>query len=204
MGGSIVKQASRGVVAVVVGLLAGTAHADTVHLLGGTSIEGKASRHGDKVVIEIEAGEIAVSVDEVERIDAGSSVVQRFEAMRAKVSERDLRGLISLANFCRDNEMKDRERVLLMRVVELAPDHGEARARLGYVRSDAGWVKREEHARQQALVMHDVRSIQREQADVAPAAPRPRASAKRAADKPAAPGADDMTALATDPLVHVR
>jgi hypothetical protein len=138
-------------------LLPGTVYADQVHLVGGSTIEGKASRKGDKVVIEIESGQIALSASEVAAIEPGPSPVQRFEAMHAKIGARDAGALLALANFCRDHDMKERERLLLLRILDLTPENPEVRARLGYVKSDAGWVKREQQLRDQGLVHYDGR-----------------------------------------------
>lgn len=148
---------SRIPVAFILCLLPGTVYADQVHLVGGSTIEGKASRKGDKVVIEIESGEIALSASEVAAIEPGPSPVQRFEAMHAKVGARDARALLVLANFCRDHDMKERERLLLLRLLELTPEQPEVRARLGYVKTDAGWVKREQQLRDQGFVHYDGR-----------------------------------------------
>src|SRR4051812_18787812 len=97
-GDMVFKQAGRGVVVVLLGVMGGTAHADQVVLVGGSTIEGKASRRGDKVVIVVDAGAIAIAASEVERIDSGSSVVQRYETLRAKVGDRDVNGLMQVAN----------------------------------------------------------------------------------------------------------
>lgn len=192
----------------MVGLLAATAHADQVRLVGGSSIEGKATRRGDKIVIEVESGEISLSVDDVERIDPSVSIVQRFESMRAKVGDRDVRGLMTLANFCRDNDMKDRERQLLQRVIEVAPEQGEARARLGYVRSDAGWIKREEQLAQQQMGNQE-RFVPRSLAGEVKRQPATRPAPAARDEAPAQAGDDDMTAQHSthgglDPLRNVR
>jgi hypothetical protein len=193
--GEIVSISSRIPVAFILCLLPGTAFADQVHLVGGSMIEGKASRKGDKVVIEIESGEIALSASEVEAIEPGPSPVQRFEAMHAKVGARDARALLALANFCRDHDMKERERLLLLRVVDLTPENPEVRARLGYVKSDAGWVKREQQLRDRGLVQYDGRWAPRAQpwAEQGPTAP-PAAKRAKPDSKPVVQAEGDMTA----------
>ncbi len=145
-------------------LLAGSqARADKVHLVGGTVIEGKAVRQGDKVVVELEAGEMSLPASEVERIEPSESVVQHFEAQYAKLRPGDVKGLLTLADYCRDHQMRDRERQMLLKVVEVSPDHAEARARLGYVHTDAGWVTREDQMRAQGMVLHEGQWVTRAQ-----------------------------------------
>jgi hypothetical protein len=144
-------------------LLASQARADRVHLVGGSVIEGKASRDGDKVVVELESGQVTLPAESVARIEQGTSAVQRFEERYAKLAAGDIKGLMALADFCRDHEMRDRERQLLLKVIETSPDHAEARARLGYVRTNAGWVTREDQMRAQGMVQHEGQWVTREQ-----------------------------------------
>ncbi|HEX7481155.1 MAG TPA: hypothetical protein VF331_25355 [Polyangiales bacterium] len=145
-------------------LCASQVRADQVHLTTGTVIEGKATRHGDKVVVELESGEISLSADTVERIEQGESDVQRFDAQLAKLATGDLKGRLALANFCRDHGMLDRERQLLQQIIDVWPDHAEARARLGYVHTDAGWIKREQQLREQGMVKQQGQWVTQQQA----------------------------------------
>jgi hypothetical protein len=137
------------------------AHADRIHLVGGTIIEGKATRQGDKVVVEVESGELALPADEVKRIEIAESDVQRADAMYGKLAPRDVEGLIAFANFCRDHGMGSREQMALERVIDVAPDHAQARARLGYVRANGAWIKREAQMREQGMVEYEGKWITR-------------------------------------------
>jgi len=49
-------------------------------------------------------------------------------------------GQLMLANWCRDRGLRERERAHLAQVVELAPDHAEARRRLGFRRVGLDWI----------------------------------------------------------------
>ena len=49
-------------------------------------------------------------------------------------------GQLELADWCARKKLHDRERVHLLRVCELAPDHVMARQRLGFVRVGRDWV----------------------------------------------------------------
>ena len=151
-------------VAAVLLAVAAPVHADRVHLQGGNVIEGKATQHGDTVTVEIDAGAITLPRDSVVKIERAESPVQRFEARYAALAPGDVQGLLELADYCRDHGMPARERELLQKVVEHAPDHAQARARLGYVRSGTAWVTREEHMRAQGMVQHQGQWVTREQA----------------------------------------
>ena len=146
----------------LIGVFAGAAHADKVHLVEGAVIEGKVTRQGNKVVIELESGKLTLPADAVERIEDGKSAVERFEQLEAEQSQRGVAGLMVLADFCRDHEMRAREQAMLEKVIEAQPEHAEARARLGYVKTEAGWMKREEQLRAQGFVKDDGEYIARE------------------------------------------
>jgi hypothetical protein len=143
---------------------AASAHADQVHLVGGSQLEGKATRQGDKVVIETESGQIALSADSVERIERGQSPVQRYEALEGKLQPGDVKGRLALADFCRDNGMNAREKTLLREVIALDPDEAQARARLGYVKTPAGWITQDEQMRAQGYVRKDGQWVSPERA----------------------------------------
>jgi hypothetical protein len=144
-------------VTILVGLLlAGfvpvIAHADKVHLSGGAVLEGKVSRVGDKVLVEVEAGTLSVDARSVVRIEQATSSVETFLARRAALAGGDIAGRLALADYCRAHELFTRERELLREVIAIQPDHAQARARLGYVRVDHGWLTRDEQLAAQGLI----------------------------------------------------
>ena len=142
--------------------LASHASADRVHLVSGSVIEGHAVRQGDKVVVQVESGEVALPADAVERIESGPSDVQRVEGMYAKLRPGDVQGLLRLANYCRDHDMPSLEHRMLERVIDVAADNPEARERLGYVRTPSGWVKHEDQLRAQGMVQYEGQWMPRE------------------------------------------
>jgi hypothetical protein len=142
---------------------ASLARADQIVLVSGTVLEGKATRDGGKVVIETDSGEIALPADMVKRIDAGSSGVQEFEAKLARLAPNDVRGLLALADYCRDHDMPAREKEALQRILEVDPDHAEARARLGYVKTPSGWMTRDEQMEARGFVKYEGQWITHDQ-----------------------------------------
>lgn len=144
-------------------LAVGVARADRVHLTDGAVIEGKATRQGDKVVIELESGLITLAASDVAKVESSKSAIQRFEELEAEHAKRGVAGLMFLADYCRDHELRARERTLLEKVIELQPDHEAARARLGFVKGEAGWITRAEQARAQGLVLEGGVFITREE-----------------------------------------
>jgi hypothetical protein len=153
-----------GLVMVCVYVLAATARADQVHLVGGAQLEGKVTRHGDKIVVEMESGQITLSADGVERIDRGQSSVQHVEELISKLKPGDIQARLSLADYCRDHDMQAREKALLREVLELDTNQAQARARLGYVKAASGWITRDEQLRAQGFVRHDGQWVTQERA----------------------------------------
>jgi hypothetical protein len=138
--------------------------ADEIHLVGGTQLDGKATRHGDKVIVEMESVQIVLSADSVERIDHKESTVQHYEALESKLQPGDVQGRLSLADFCRAHDMAAREKTLLREVIELDPNQAQARARLGFVKGPSGWITHDEQMRAQGFVQRDGQWVSPERA----------------------------------------
>jgi hypothetical protein len=139
--------------------ISGVAKADRTYLVGGTVLEGKAKRVGQKVVVEIESGEISLPASAVERIEKGESTVSRFDARYAALRPGDTKARLDLADYCRDHDMRAREHRLLLEVLEIDESNAAARARLGYVKTEAGWATQAEVMRAKGLVLHEGRWV---------------------------------------------
>ncbi|HVU04362.1 MAG TPA: hypothetical protein VHE30_21540 [Polyangiaceae bacterium] len=148
-------------VGTLVAVLAGAvpARADRVVLTGGTVLEGKASRSGDRVVVEVEAGTVTLPAAAVQKVEKSESPVDTFVQRYAALKPKDVSARLSLADYCRDHGMRGRERTLLAEVLELDTDNAIARGRLGYVKTPSGWVTEVEAMRAKGLVPHDGRFI---------------------------------------------
>jgi len=138
---------------------AGSARADRTVLTSGDVIEGKVTRKGDRVVIEVESGTIALPAESVARVEKSDSLVAEFEARYKALRPGDASGRLTLANYCRDHDMKSREQQMLREVIELDPNNGAARTRLGYVKTDGGWVTEADANRAKGLVLHEGRWV---------------------------------------------
>jgi hypothetical protein len=96
----------------------------------------------------MEAGEIRLPADSVQRIKKSQASDDVAQRRRAALAPRDVRGRIELAAYCREHDLRATERTLLEEVIAIEPNQAEARRLLGYVRTDHGWVDRS--AQQQA------------------------------------------------------
>jgi hypothetical protein len=131
-------------------LVSVTAHADKVHLHSGSVLEGKVTREGDKVVVQLESGTIRLDAASVVRIESAVTPLEQITRLRAALPAEAIGERIELANKCREAELVRCERELLEEVIARAPEHAEARVRLGYVRSEGAWISRDEQAQKQA------------------------------------------------------
>jgi hypothetical protein len=160
------------------------AHADKVHLRSGSVLEGKVKREGDKIVVLLESGSIRLDADSVLRIEKAVTPLEEITQLRAKLADDAISERIELANRCREAELARCERQLLEEVIARDANHAEARARLGYVRVEDGWIKRAEltarneerekvaraadqRALAQAQIERDTAELSRKQAELA-------------------------------------
>ncbi len=139
--------------------LSAAARADRVVLVGGTVLEGKTTTKNGKVVVQTESGEVAVPADSVSRIEKSES--NGFEARYAALQPGDVQGRLDLADYCRSRDMRARERKLLLEVIDLDKDNQKARARLGHVKTDAGWMTEDEAMHAKGFVKQDGRWMSR-------------------------------------------
>lgn len=137
------------------------ARADRTYLVGGTVIDGKATTKNGKVVIQTESGEIAVPAESVARVERGDRAVSHFDARYAALRPGDVQGRLELADYCRAHDMRARERKLLLEVIAIDRDNETARARLGYVKTECGWLTQEEAMQTKGLVREDGRWVSR-------------------------------------------
>ncbi len=123
------------------------ARADKVYLHSGSVLEGEATREGDKLVVQLESGSIRLPANSVLRVEQAPTPLAEITRLRAKLVENAIEERIALADRCRAAQLTRCERQLLEEVIARAPDHADARARLGYVRGEGGgWIARRELA----------------------------------------------------------
>jgi hypothetical protein len=132
-------------------VFSGAARADTIELAGGRVIEGEASLEGDKVHVLLESGRVSFAQSEVVRIEEGKTPLQEVRQREVLLAPRDAAGLLRLADYCREHDLRDKERELLGRLLAIDEDHAEARRRLGFVRRGDRWVPRDELSRDEQL-----------------------------------------------------
>ena len=83
--------------------------------------------------------------DVVERAKS-DPLLSEYVAKRSATQE-TIADQMKLATWCRQKGLPEQQRVHLTKVLELAPDHAEARSSLGFRKVDGQWLDREEMVR---------------------------------------------------------
>lgn len=135
----------RAVAVLSVVALTSAAAADEIQLANGRRLEGRAERVGDEVVVRAAGGEIRLPAREVLKITPGATKDDLYRERLAKLDAKDAAQQVALADWCRDQGLRDREREHLKAVLGIDPDHAAARARLGFVRDGDRWVTSDEY-----------------------------------------------------------
>lgn len=125
---------------VIANIASSTARADKVHLVSGAVLEGRVTEQGDKIVVAMESGTVSLAKTAVERLELRRAPQDELAERRAALRADDVAGRIVLANFCRAHDLASSARELLREIIALVPDHAEAHARLGEVKTKDGWV----------------------------------------------------------------
>ncbi len=134
------------------GLLPG----DVVYLKGGGYFTGRiVGQSEERIVIDIGDGTIGFSADRVEKIEKGPSPLDEFEAQASKLTPQDVNGWRSLAQWAAMKGLQRQSRLAYEKVLAIAPDDGEARRALGFVRLDGRWVTEEESYRARGFVKYE-------------------------------------------------
>jgi len=118
------------------------ATADEVKLKNGRTLTGIA-RHEEpnRVVVETRFGDIRVPETEVQAIEPGRSDLHEYkERLDALGGCPSAQQLFELAQWAEERGLTRYVNGLLMQVLQLEPDHAEARALLGYVRWEGNWM----------------------------------------------------------------
>ncbi|MGL4512320.1 MAG: hypothetical protein ACRCT8_04460 [Lacipirellulaceae bacterium] len=138
-------------------LLGGASRADVVELTSGGRVEGSVvtdpERSRNELVIENPWGRVVVPRTAAAKITTRSPAEVEYERRAPTVSD-TVESQLALARWCRDNGLAEQVRTHLARVVELDPEHAEARKQLGHQQVGGRWMSRDEVLAARGLVRH--------------------------------------------------
>lgn len=144
--------------------------ADVVHLKNGGQVEGRVldddrSPPGPYVVETASGGRITLERSQVDRIDRQSELDEQYQ-QRARAAPDTVEAHWRLAQWCRKNILRDAYERHLERIVELNPQHAEARRLLGYRQVQGRWLTRDELMAARGMVLHRGRYRTRQEIDL--------------------------------------
>ena len=136
--------------AFAVGMLgfAGTvARADVFQLHSGGQVRGELlnpdqSPRSAYIIKTASGGQIEIAAEQVKKVEHQSPAEMKYDAIRATYPD-TAKGQYELAEWCRVNRLPKQRRLHLMRVIELDPDHKDARHGLGYSQIQGRWITQE-------------------------------------------------------------
>lgn len=136
----------------------GLVRADLVRLKNGGELRGQVDRRSGptspEVTIESLTGAvIVVEREHVQFVTRRPLIVEEYETRSRKATE-TVESQWALAEWCRQNALKSQRENHLTRVVELDPNHEEARKALGHIQHDGEWTTRDELMASQGYVRH--------------------------------------------------
>ncbi|MFO7902137.1 MAG: HEAT repeat domain-containing protein [Planctomycetota bacterium] len=99
-------------------------------------------------------GHLTLAADQVERVVVKSKIRRQYEAALPRVPD-TVEGHWDMAERCREAGLDAEREFHLGRILELSPDHSEARHALGYSRVQGNWVKQDEWHQKQGYVRHE-------------------------------------------------
>lgn len=133
------------------------APAEVLVLVHGGRLEGELVNPDETprktYVIRLSAGgQISLEAAQVKDVIATRPEMAEYEKVRSKYPD-TAEGQWALAEWCKEHRLEPQRKALLERVIQLDPEHKQARALLGYTKhSDAKWYTVEEWKRKQGYV----------------------------------------------------
>lgn len=137
---------------------------DVIKLKNGGEIRGQMNRsqaatgEGPLEIVSLSGIRMLVSRDDVLLFSFRSMKTEEYET-RAKNAPATVEAQWEMYDWCRKNQFRDEAQVHLERVVEIDPNHAEARKLLDHVLHKGQWMPREEMMRQQGYVKYKHRYI---------------------------------------------
>jgi hypothetical protein len=157
-------------IAFAIGGVGATCRADVVDLAGGGRIEGKViqSDGSDKTTFVIDladGGRLTIARSQVARIDTTTDAEAEYQKL-AHSSPDTVEAHEKLAEWCKQHKLQHEYQQHLERILELNPNHAEARAALGFRQQDGQWMNRDDVMAARGLVMYEGKYVTPQQVEI--------------------------------------
>jgi len=136
-----------------------SACADVIELANGGQIQGEVAREDDaerpSYVITTGGGNrVTLPRSQVSRVVSQTAAQEEYHR-RARALDDTVDAHWQLAQWCRDEKLRNEYRQELRRILELDPNHEPARRGLGYQLKNGQWMSREDIMAARGLVLYD-------------------------------------------------
>jgi hypothetical protein len=137
------------VVATLAGMRPADLRAETFVLKNEGRLEGKLlnpdEKPREKYVVELDTGgRVTLEAGQVKQALSARADLTEYDKIRPTYPD-TAEGQWSLADWCREHKLTEQRKTHLKRVIELDPNHVDARKALGYSKYDGKWMTREEY-----------------------------------------------------------
>jgi hypothetical protein len=149
-------------------VVAARTSADVVMLKNGGQIRGKLETDEDAptlIVRTLLGGTVSLDRSSVENIERRSLLIEEYES-RA----RDVAGTVearwALAEWCKSNSLKEQREEQLQMLLDVDPDHADARRILGHMLHHGTWMTRDEWMTSRGYVLHNGKYVTQQELDL--------------------------------------
>lgn len=136
--------------------LASMAGADVVELAGGAKLAGSVPDDQERTTLSINlegGGRVTLDRSHVASVSAESEAAVEYRK-RAATAPDTVESQWALAMWCQERRLADEYRRRLERVLQLDPQHDEARRLLGYQQHAGRWLSREQLMTARGMIRH--------------------------------------------------
>jgi hypothetical protein len=133
--------------------------ADVFELKDGGRIEGQLieGASANKVTYTIDlatGGRVTIPRSQVAKVDSKSAADAEYQKL-ARSSPDTVEAHWKMAQWCREQKLRDEFQKHLTRILEIDPDHEAARTALGFRKKDGQWMNRDDVMAARGLVWYD-------------------------------------------------
>lgn len=144
------------------------ARGDVIELANGGRIEGRLiDSGGDEAnyVIETAAGRVTVARAQVERVESTSDAEREYKTL-ARTSPNTVEAHWKLYEWCRDHKLRELAEQHLTRILELDPNHADARRVLGFKKHAGDWMTQDQIMKSRGMVKYEGRYLTPQQVEL--------------------------------------
>ncbi len=139
-------------------VLASTSRADIFILHNEGQVRGELVNRDESprekyVIKTASGGRVTLEAAQVKEVKRQSSAETRYDQLRAKVPD-TVEGQWKLAEWCRENRLSKHRKTHLERIIELDPNHADARHALGYSQVQGRWTTQDELMKENGYVRY--------------------------------------------------